>query len=91
MGREAALQVVGRGVVDRGRTQQPRGADPDVQAAKGRQDLVEQRDCVLLVGDVEGVGDDFGAWVRGGEGVGQRGVGVGVGGFVTGCSGLACV
>lgn len=88
MGLEAALQVGRGGVVDGGRAEEARGAHPDVEATEGVEELVEQGYGVFFVGDVEGVGDELGVWVCGGEGLGEGGVGVGAGGLIAGCWGL---
>lgn len=56
---EALLQVIGRGGVDGGRAQEPRRADPDVEASEGVEDLVDQGEGLVFFGYVEGVGDYF--------------------------------
>lgn len=74
---EAFLQVGGGGGVDGWRAQETGGADPDVEAAPGVEDVVDEGQGVLLVGGGERVGD----YLRGGgEGRGSgvtRGVGAG--------------
>lgn len=82
---EAALQIVRGGVVDRGRAEQARRAHPDIEAAEGVEDLVDEGDGVFFFGNVEGVGDELGLRVVFGDGGGEGLVGVCVwaGGSVT--------
>lgn len=81
---EALLQVVGRGGVHRGRPQQARRAHPHVEPAVRVEHLVDEHERLVLLGHVEGVGDDLGAafGVGGGDAVDEGLVGLFVGGFV---------
>lgn len=77
---EAGLRDGRRGVVDGGRAEEARGADPDVEAAEGGEDLVDEDEGFVFGGGREGVGDEL----CGGDGGGEGRVGVGGDGFVAG-------
>jgi len=66
---EASLEVGWGGIVDRRWPEQAGRADPDVEAAKGVQDLVDEHDRFLLLCDVKGIRDDLGMRVVLGHGI----------------------
>jgi hypothetical protein len=87
VGFKKGLEVRGRRVVDGGRTQKAasRGrTHPDVETAKGGEDLIDEHEGLVFGGDVEGVGDELGVGVGVGEPGGEGVEGVGVNGFVAG-------
>lgn len=84
---EAALQVIGRCVVDGGRAEQAGRADPDVQTAKAVENLIDEDDGFFLFGDVERVGYDFCLGVCVGDRVDKVVVGIRACGLIAGCIG----
>lgn len=85
MGLEASLKVGWGSIVDRGRPEQAGRTDPDVEAAKGVQDLVDEHDRFLLLCNVERIGDDFGVGMVLGHGINKVLV------RVQGCRLVTCV
>jgi hypothetical protein len=57
---ETSLKIVGGRLGDGGGAEQAGGRHPDVETAEVVQDLVDENKSLVLLGDVEGVGNDFG-------------------------------
>jgi len=74
---EGGEEVVWAGGGDAGGAEEAGGGGPDVEAAPGVEDVVDEAEGVFFRGDFVRVADDFCVWVLGVYGVCEFGVGFG--------------